>query len=140
MKTKIIDTKNLVFKKIDGEVSPECESIDEYCFAAGQLAKYLINQSVAKEIKFKEISPLLNSVKCTEFKYSLDLMEKKYDHALRVYFPKLNNLLYLLHSVEFESRDMINKDAFLCGFVSENRLYAKKENSENKEEANNEEK
>lgn len=140
MKTKIIDTKNLVFKKIDGEVSPECESIDEYCFAAGQLAKYLINQSVAKEIKFKEISPLLNSVKCTEFKYSLDLMEKKYDHALRVYFPKLNNLLYLLHSVEFESRDMINKDAFLCGFVSENRLYAKKENSENKEEVNNEEK
>ena len=153
MKLKIVDTKDTVFKKIDGELNPECETIDEYCFAAGQLARYLINQSVAQEITFKEIAPLLNSVKCAEFKYSLDLMEKKYDHALRVHFPRLNNLLYLLHSIEFENRDTVNKDIFLCGFVSENRLYKtnpKKEterassstttlSTEIKEEDNNEE-
>lgn len=142
MKIALVEVQNNIFEKIDGLQEPICQSIDEYCFAAGQLARYLINQSAASNVTFKEVAPLLNSQKCTMLKNNLDNLERKYAHALRIHFIRLNNIFKLVHSVKFENKDTVNRDMFLAGFVAENRLYTKnEENNKNdkEEEINNEE-
>ena len=142
MKTALIEVQNSVFEKIDGLQEPICQSTDEYCFAAGQLARYLINQSAASNVTFKEVSPLLNSQKCSMLKNNLNNLERKYAYALRIHFSRLNNLFKLVHSTEFEDKDMVNRDMFLAGFVTENRLYVKNDENnriDKEEETNNEE-
>ena len=133
MKNKMIDIQSIIYDKIDGNDICVCNNIDEYCFAVGQLARYMINQNAGKNVTFKEFSPLLNCKDCLSLSKALDNLMKKYDHALRLRFNALNNLILLTHGNEFNSNDKINSDMLLCGFVAENRLYKK-----NKEDLDNE--
>ena len=133
MKNKMIDIQSIVYDKIDGNDICICSSVDEYCFAVGQLARYLINQNAGKNVTFKEFSPLLNCKDCVSLSRALDALMKKYDHALRLRFNALNNLILLTHGNEFDFKDKINSDMLLCGFVADNRLYKK-----NKEDLDNE--
>lgn len=133
MKNKMIDIQSIVYDKIDGNDVCVCSNVDEYCFAVGQLARYLINQNAGKNVTFKEFSPLLNCKDCISLSKALDVLMKKYDHALRLRFNALNNLILLTHGNEFDFKDKINSDMLLCGFVAENRLYKK-----NKEDLDNE--
>ena len=93
----------------------------------------MINQNAGKNVTFKEFSPLLNCKDCLSLSKALDTLMKQYDHALRLRFNALNNLILLTHGNEFNSNDKINSDMLLCGFVAENRLYKK-----NKEDLDNE--
>lgn len=133
MKNKMIDIQSVVYDKIDGNNVCVCSSVDEYCFAVGQLARYLIDRNAGKNVTFKEFSPLLNCKDCISLSKALDVLMKKYDHALRLRFNALNNLILLTHGNEFDFKDKINSDMLLCGFVAENRLYKK-----NKEDLDNE--
>ena len=79
MKNKMIDIQSIIYDKIDGNDICVCNNIDEYCFAVGQLARYMINQNAGKNVTFKEISPLLNCKDCLSLSKALDNLMKKYD-------------------------------------------------------------
>ena len=137
MKNKVLEIQSSVFDKIESKEDEVCESIDEYCFAVGQLARYLIEKNKGKNVMFKELSPLLNCKKCSVLEKELNILIKKYDYDMNIKYNRLNKLISLTHGIEFDPTDKVNYDMLLCGFVANNKLFEKKEN---KEDNNNEEK
>jgi CRISPR-associated protein Csh1 len=133
MKNNLIETRNSIKEKIENfKETAVSLTVDEYCFAAGQLAKYLVCQSESKDVSFRLAEPILNCKTKEKMDTALKLMLKKYEHALNVKNRKLNNLIALTTCVTFEKGEEINKDMVLAGFVSSNIMFEK--SNENKEE------
>ena len=133
MKNNVIDTIDSVKEKVNGSDTPISETVEEYSYAAGQLAKYLVKQSAAKDITFKEAAQVLDSKNVEGVTKAIRRLLKKYDHALSINYLKLNNMISMVTNVTF-SETKVNKDMLLAGFVGNNILFEKKQSDENKEE------
>ena len=133
MKNNVIDTIDSVKEKVNGSDTPVSETVEEYSYAAGQLAKYLVKQSAAKDITFKEAAQVLDSKNVEGVTKAIGRLLKKYDHALSINYLKLNNMISMVTNVTF-SETKVNKDMLLAGFVGNNILFEKKQSDENKEE------
>lgn len=133
MKNNVIDTIDSVKEKVNGSDTPVSETVEEYSYAAGQLAKYLVKQSAAKDITFKEAAQVLDSKNVEGVTKAIRRLLKKYDHALSINYLKLNNMISMVTNVTF-SETKVNKDMLLAGFVGNNILFEKKQSDENKEE------
>ena len=129
---------NLREKLAYEDSTPTSENMEEYCFAVGQLTRYLVSKSKAKNKTFKLAEPILSCTKKQKLDNVLKNMIMKYSHSLS-FNKKLTNLIALTTTVNFEN-EKINKDMLLAGFVANNLIYEKTEqNDENAEVENNEE-
>lgn len=131
MKNNLINVMDSVEEKVNSDDSHIfAESVDEYLFAVGQLARYYIGQSAAQNVTMSLADPIFSAKNKDQLTKALEQLRQKYSHSLRVYNKRLNNLTLLTTCVEFEETDTINKDFLLAGFVSNNLVYKKEENDE----------
>ena len=137
MQNRMYNMLDTIREKINSDnVTPISENIDEYCFAIGQLTRYLVSQSKAQKKTFKLADPVLSCTKKQKLDTIIQNMLSQYSHSLQL-SKKLNNLIAMTTSVAFED-EKLNRDMILAGFVANNLLYEK--NKDENVEVNNNEK
>ena len=135
MKNNLVSTYDSVKEKVeslDDNVIFSL-SVDEYCFAVGQLTKYLVSQSAAKNKTFELADSILSAKTKEKIDREIQKLIKKYSHALSMKNRKLNNLISMVMGVSFEENDTLNKDMIMAGFVSNNIIYQKNDKKDMEE-------
>lgn len=99
---------------------------EEFCYAAGQLASYLVTLSKANVIRASSVNSLLNAKNHKLIKKELEKLIKKYNYNI---VHSSGNRVYKLisHIMEYEGEGEIAKELLMAGFTSEILIYEKKE-------------
>lgn len=111
--------------KDDWEFSGE----EEFCYAVGQLAAYLISLSKANMIRSSLINPLLNSRNHKVLKKELEKLYKKYNYAI-VHAARGRVYKILSRIMAYDGQGDIATDFLVSGFTAEILIYEKKEEEE----------
>jgi CRISPR-associated protein Csh1 len=120
--------------KADNDDVAACADDSEFYFAAGQLVRYILLQSEAKELKHDMVDPFLNAGKAKRFKYEIKGVYHKYSHAFNLRGKRFNNLLSMVMGYDIEDHKKIDFDMFLAGLAAKNVMYVKGENDRENEQ------
>lgn len=99
---------------------------EEFCYAAGQLASYLISLSKANVIRASLMNSLLNAKNHKLLKKELEKLIKKYNYNI-VHSSSSRVYKLISHIMEFEGEGEIATEQIMAGFTSEILIYEKKE-------------
>lgn len=114
VKRKVFEEKDIWF-----------ENDEEYYYAVGQMAAYLISLSKSKNKKEALINPILNAKKDEVLKTKLMQLYKKYNHAIPFGMKRVNRLLAMIE--EYVPSGNVSQDMVVFGYVSDNIIYMKEE-------------
>lgn len=114
VKRKVFEEKDIWF-----------ENDEEYYYAVGQMAAYLISLSKSKNKKEALINPILNAKKDEVLKMKLVQLYKKYNHAIPFGMKRVNRLLAMIE--EYVPSGNVSQDMVIFGYVSDNIIYMKEE-------------
>lgn len=114
VKRKVFEEKDIWF-----------ENDEEYYYAVGQMAAYLISLSKSKNKKEALINPILNAKKDEVLKTKLMQLYKKYNHAIPFGMKRVNRLLAMIE--EYIPSGNVSQDMVVFGYVSDNIIYMKEE-------------
>lgn len=128
MGDRVLELYNGLREKLNSEELPFIESDDEYNFAAGQLARYIIFQSEAKNPKHNLLEPFQRAKTFERMNKALLAVYDNYSHALPLNFKKLDKLISIVSGYEAKSR--IDQGLFLAGACYANILLEKKDKEE----------
>lgn len=130
MENKYTKIRSDIRTKINSSDYHICESDDEYLYAVGQLIRYFVSLSKAKDKSHSLANPFLN---CTDN----NMLVRKLEH----YFEKYNynfsqgnkraNKLYTLVS-NYEYNQKIDKTMVIAGYISDNLVYEANSDKEEK--------
>jgi CRISPR-associated protein Csh1 len=120
--------------KVDSDDVAACENDSEFYFAAGQLVRYILLQSEAKELNHDMVDAFLNAAKVKRFKYELKGIYQKYNHALKLRSRRFNHLLSMVMGYDIEDHAQIDYDMFLAGLAAKNVMYMVKEENDHENE------
>lgn len=110
------------------------ENNEEFCFAVGHLARYLINQNESQQNKNNLFTPILSERNVYKYKEHIKRLYKKYAYKLSgSYLEILMSAVIGYVPVSNE----IDESALLSGYLSKNLLFKSRKNK--KENINNEE-
>lgn len=108
-----------------------CESDEEFYFAAGQLARYLLSLSRAQKASYSLINPILNAKDGSKIKFELVQLIKKYGHDIEAWSTAnrshFDNLQSVVNGYACKGTSIM-ADMLLAGFAAPNIIYFKKEN------------
>ncbi|WP_346938640.1 type I-B CRISPR-associated protein Cas8b/Csh1 [uncultured Clostridium sp.] len=119
MRNKLRDKINLD----NSERYENFESDNEYYFAVGQLANYLLSLSKAKIKTQSLLNPILNAKNNRIIKDKLRIIYSKYNYKLDQYSKRTINLYGMI--VSYEPEGKINQDMILAGYLRSNLVYEK---------------
>jgi CRISPR-associated protein Csh1 len=112
-------------KEIENKiVSLEELSEEEFFILAGQIIRYLLNQSEKKDKRADMIEPFLRASRVKKLKQEIETLYFNYKHKIPLNFQKFNNALALVEAFE---GNKVKKDKLLVGILSENIFYKKDE-------------
>ena len=119
-----------LFKKIDGKTKAIITSDEEYYYAIGQLVKYYITKNKTKDKKHSLANPFINAKDNTFLRERLLRAFKKYNYNLSFGDKRFNNLYGMI--LVYNNAGKVNQDAIVAGYLRENIIYKKnEETSEN---------
>jgi CRISPR-associated protein Csh1 len=135
-KEKMGSIVNDLFSKVKSKadmIEPKapliCETDEEFYFAAGQLARYLLSLSRAQKVNYSLINPLLKANNSSKLKDELNKLIQKYGHDIEVWSSgmrsRFDNLQSMVNSYNCKSGAMA--DMLLAGFAAPNIIYMRKE-------------
>lgn len=130
----IKDLKSNLKEKLSKEETDTFTSDEEYYFAIGQLASYLLSQSKSKSKSHSLVNPFINTKNNDVIKKRLKNIYLKYNY--NIYGKVVKNIYAMILSYAPVGR--VNQDMILAGYLHNNLIYEskKKENSKNKKEEN----
>ena len=121
----ISDIRNKVGMKVQAfEVVP-IESDDEYFYCVGQLTKYLISQSKAKDSTHALLNPIINARNNKNLKDRLMRMYNKYNYQIKNSYKYTERLLAMVMGYEPEGK--VDQEKLLLGYVCDNVLFKSKD-------------
>lgn len=116
-----------VRRKVFEEKESWFENDEEYYYAVGQMAAYLISLSKSKNKKEALINPILNAKRDGVLKMKLVQLYKKYNHAIPFGMKRVNRLLAMIE--EYVPSGNVSQDTVIFGYVSDNIIYMKEAKS-----------
>jgi len=122
MGDKIIELRDNLRQALTEEVTVGLESDALYYYLSGQIVRYLLNQSEAKNPKQSLVNPFLNINKNSRLVKEIQYIYVKYNHAIPLHYKKFNHAFAMLQGYEPQS-DKLDKTMFLAGFTASNILY-----------------
>ena len=132
-KIQSVDSKLKNIMLMDN-LSPEdnisLSSIGEYSYLVGQLHYYLSSLSNAKfsNLNMDSLNNILRYNNTKLVNNELNKMFRKYNHAISQNANRFKNLFFMCKS--FESKDKLNKDLVIAGYLAKNLLYRSTKNKE----------
>lgn len=136
-KDKMGSIINDIFNRVKSKVNTEdpenlvsCETDEEFYFAVGQLARYLLSLSRAQKISYSLINPLLMTRDYSKLKYELNKLIRKYAYDIEAWSSgrrtRFDNLQCMVNLYDCEKPGIMT-DVILGGFAAPNVIYLKKE-------------
>lgn len=116
---------NMKTKVLADTVIP-LENDQEYYYAVGQLAAYLISLSKAKDKNHSLLNPFLNAKSDETIKRRLLQIYKKYNYNIPNSYKRVKNLLAMVEGYVPDGK--IDQEKIILGYASDNLIYAKEEN------------
>lgn len=118
---------NMKTKVLANTVIP-LENDQEYYYAVGQLAAYLISLSKAKdkEKNHSLLNPFLNAKSDEIIKRRLLQIYKKYNYNIPNSYKRVRNLLAMVEGYVPDGK--IDQEKMILGYASDSLIYAKEEN------------
>lgn len=129
MADKIMQIKQTLREKISQKVTGYIENDDEYFFAVGQIAFYLISRNKGKKKPLSLAKPFINAKNDTVIKSQLRALYKKYDYDIESYATKFKNLYGMVAGYEIDGE--VNSDMIIAGYIHSNLLYENSKKDEN---------
>lgn len=120
----ISELKTKVEDKVNADHVIPIESDDEYYFCVGQLARYLISLSRAKDKAHSLLNPILNAKKDEVLKEKLLRIYKKYSYAISNKYKCSEKLLAMI--LGYKTDKKVDQEKLILGYVCDNIVYAKK--------------
>lgn len=112
-------------EKILSEVEIFPESDEEYYYAVGQAAAFLISLNKSKDKKQMLINPILNAKTDEILKEKIIQLYKKYNYAISENSRRVKNILAMICGYIPEKK--VNEEMILLGYVCSNMIYMKEE-------------
>lgn len=112
-------------RKILSDVEIMPQSDEEYYYAVGQAAAFLISLSKSKDKKQMLINPILNAKTDEILKEKIIQLYKKYNYAISENSRRVKNILAMICGYIPEKK--INEEMILLGYVCSNMIYVKEE-------------
>lgn len=103
------------------------ENNEEYYYCVGQLTRYLLSLSKAKDSKQSLLNPILNAKTDETIKTRLMQMYKKYNYTISAGQRKFNNLLGMVEGYVPSMDGKVDQEKILLGYVDNNVIYTAKE-------------
>lgn len=103
------------------------ENDDEYYYAVGQMAAFLISLSKSKNKKQSLINPFLNAKKDEVIKLKLLQLYKRYNYAILYGASRIGRMMTLVE--EYNPSGRVDQDMIIFGFLNQNLIYTKEEKS-----------
>lgn len=102
------------------------ESDEEYYYAVGQISRYILSLSKAKESKkaLDMLRPILSVKNDKLLKERIVLMAKKYDYRIEMRYKNASKLLARV--LTYTPKDKVNDVMIMAGYVDENIVYKSK--------------
>lgn len=114
-----------VKRKVFEEQESWLENDDEYYYAVGQMAAYLVSLSKSKNKNQSLINPFLNARKDEVIKLKLRQLYKKYNYIIPVGIKRIGRMMSLIE--EYMPSGDVNQDLIIFGFLNDNLIYQKEE-------------
>lgn len=125
METRRQSVAESVRKKVFGEDECWLENNEEYYYAVGQMAAYLISLSKSKNKNQSLINPFLNARKDEVIKLKLRQLYKKYNYTIPVGIKRIGCMMSLIE--EYIPSGDVDQDMIIFGFLNENIIYMKED-------------
>lgn len=124
----VMDINSMQKKMIEKLDTSDYTQLDtvEFCYLAGQVAKYLLTKSKSGKKDADMLEPFLRAKNVKKLKEEIKFTFFKYKHEIGLNQTKFNNGLSLITAYD-ENDASIDQDAFLVGILSQNLFYMKKE-------------
>lgn len=118
--------ENIAQKASSKEIE-EIKNNEEFYFAAGQLAYYLISQSESAKKTLELATPFMQAGNAKRLKYILTEWGNKYHYKIQANFIKYKNLMAMVQSYPEESKLSNYREYLMAGICAKNMLFEKKE-------------
>jgi CRISPR-associated protein Csh1 len=103
-----------------------CESIEEFFFASGQMAYYLLSLNKSSSKKLSILTPFLRIKSSVEMKRIVSTYMEKYSHDINFGNTKFKNLMSLIQGCVYDGQMKDFENCFINGFFTNNLIYEKK--------------
>lgn len=117
-----------VKKKVFEEQETWLETDEEYYYAVGQMASYLVSLSKSKTKNEALMNPFLNAKNDEVLKQKLMQLYRKYDYSIPYGMKRVRRLFAMIE--EYVPGGKVNQDMVMFGVANENIIYMKKEEKE----------
>ncbi|MFZ5351940.1 MAG: hypothetical protein ACOZCL_04340 [Bacillota bacterium] len=129
---KVADKIEVIIKNFEKKISQKeelvtCQSDEEFYFAAGQLAYYIMTRSEAKKKNIDMFEAFMRVKDSKRLKEKLEEMTLTYGHAIDMYNYRFKNSLAMVQGYETEGNFEKYRDLFCAGLLCKNVIYTKKE-------------
>ena len=119
------DTKVSLREKINSKETHSIKNDEEYYFAIGQIANYLISLNKSGNKNHSLLNPILNTKSEAKLKEEIMKLFKKYNYAIKKDSKRFNNLYSMILGYKTEGK--INEDLLLAGYLNSSLIYKKAE-------------
>ena len=117
----ISNIRDKVELKIKSPTLIPIDNDDEYYYCVGQMAKYLISQSKAKDITHSFLNPIINARNDRNLKDRLLRMYGKYNYLIKNNYKYTERLWAMILGYEAEGK--VDQEKILLGYVCDNVLF-----------------
>lgn len=128
----ITELRGKVVEKVKSAAVVPIESDDEYYYCVGQLARYLISLSKAKDITHSLLNPIINAKTDEILKKKIMQMYKRFNYRISNKFKRTETLFAMVMGYVPEGK--VNQEKVLLGYACDSAIYDKNEKGENKDE------
>lgn len=125
MAETISGVREALKRKIRAKETIPLENDEEYFYAVGQLAAFLISLNRAKDRKQSLLNPFLNAKSDEMIKTRILQLYKKYNYTISDYDRRVKNLLALVEG--YVPNGKINQEEIILGYACDNLMYTKEE-------------
>lgn len=132
MAEKYGNIRNCLREKINSSEYVEIESDEEYFYAVGQLAHYLISLSKSKDRKWSLANPFLDAQTNTVILTKLQQYFRKYNYQIEMSNKRFGKLYEMVFHYGFSGQ--VNTNVISTGLVSDNLIYESKKKEEKERE------
>ena len=121
----ISELDNRVRNKVKSDHVIGIENDDEYFYCIGQLAKYLLSLSKAKDKNHALLNPIINAKNDEMLKKRISQMYKKYDYNISTKYKRTENLIAMV--LGYAMTGKVKEEMIILGYACDSVLFDKKE-------------
>lgn len=119
-----------VEQKVNSETMIPVESDEEYYYCVGQLARYLISLSEAKDKNHALLNPIFNAKTDAVLKQKLFQIYRRYNYKISNSYKRVDNLLAMV--MGYETANRVNQEKVMLGYACDCAVYKSDKEKDNK--------